>query len=78
MNAKKTEPDAMPPATKAAFDSLFAEVKPEVESMSDSKLYAMLFLVIRESVGRRDRNSVIKQLRGQADCLERERAQAAH
>ena len=71
MNAKKTKHGDMPPATKAAFDRLFARVKPEVESMSDAKLYAMLFHTIRESARRRDRDSVIKQLRGQADCLER-------
>ncbi len=71
MNEKKTTPDEMPPATKAAFDRLFARIKPEVESMSDAKLYAMFFHVIRESARRRDRDSVIKQLRGQADNLER-------
>jgi len=71
MSAKETEPDEMTPATKAAFDRLFARVKPEVESMSDAKLHAMFFLVIWESAQRRDRNSVIKQLRGQADHLER-------
>jgi len=48
MNEKKTTPDEMPPATKAAFDRLFARIKPEVESMSDAKLYAMFFHVIRE------------------------------
>ena len=65
--AEKTEPDEMTPAQ----ERMFARVKLEVECMSDAKLYWMLFHTIRESARRRDRDSVINQLRGQADCLER-------
>jgi len=59
------------PAEEAANDRIFARVESEVESMSDVKLYWVLFHSIRESARRRARDSVIKQLRGQADRLER-------
>ena len=61
----------MTPAKQAAHDRAFDSVKREVESMSDAKIYWVLFHSIWESARRRDRDSVIKQLRGQADRLER-------
>ena len=61
----------MTPAEDAARDRAFDSVKGEVQSMSDAKLSLMLFHSIWESARRRGRDSVIKQLRGQADRLER-------
>ena len=59
------------PIVDWSHDRAFRSVKREVESMSDAKLSLMLFHTIWESARRRDRDSVIKQLRGQADHLER-------
>ncbi len=71
MKRPKTQIANWTPAKQAAHDRVFDSVEREVEIMTDARLYMMLFHSIRESARRRDRDSVIKQLRGQADCLER-------